>query len=330
MTYNTLNPVPSTDPRDLDDNAQAFDRFLMNATAAEPDRLGQMRKTWHQMEMDAAALVSPNVAALAAVTPAIDRAVFFNSSSPVGMGTYALTSFVRGLGSAATQAEFRTAIGALAVSDTGAYAGSAAKLTTPRNLVATGDASWAVSFDGSANVTAALTLSNTGVTAGTYGAVTVNAKGLVTAASAQTPIANGGTGAATAANARTNMGVLAQTDKPAWSAYTPTLTAAVNTFTSTSVTGKVLILFGIAYVQIRITVTTRGTGSVARVTLPNVALAGSAGMSLLAVETAVNGRTGSAQIESGLASLIVKDYNNGDLVSADGAIINISGCYPIA
>lgn len=61
--------------------------------------------------------------------------------------------------------------------------GSAAKLTTPRTISASGDGTWSVSFDGSANVTSALTLASTGVTAGTYSRVTVNAKGLVTAGS---------------------------------------------------------------------------------------------------------------------------------------------------
>ncbi|WP_029297156.1 phage tail protein [Chryseobacterium hispalense] len=61
--------------------------------------------------------------------------------------------------------------------------GSAAKLTTPRTISATGDGTWSVSFDGSANVTSAITLASSGVTAGTYSRVTVNAKGLVTAGS---------------------------------------------------------------------------------------------------------------------------------------------------
>ncbi|NML57686.1 phage tail protein [Chryseobacterium cheonjiense] len=59
--------------------------------------------------------------------------------------------------------------------------GSAAKLTTPRTISASGDATWSIAFDGSANATSALTLAPTGVAAGTYSQVTVNAKGLVTA-----------------------------------------------------------------------------------------------------------------------------------------------------
>ncbi|WP_315057971.1 hypothetical protein [Chryseobacterium indoltheticum] len=61
--------------------------------------------------------------------------------------------------------------------------GSAAKLTTARTISASGDATWATSFDGSANVTSALTLAATGVAAGTYDEVTVDAKGRVVAGS---------------------------------------------------------------------------------------------------------------------------------------------------
>lgn len=59
--------------------------------------------------------------------------------------------------------------------------GSSAKLTTARTISATGDGTWAVTFDGSANVASALTLAATGVAAGTYDQVTVDAKGRVTA-----------------------------------------------------------------------------------------------------------------------------------------------------
>ncbi|WP_321437249.1 hypothetical protein [uncultured Bacteroides sp.] len=68
---------------------------------------------------------------------------------------------------------------------TGALSGNAStatKLAAGRTIGITGDATWtSPSFDGSGNVTAALTLANTGVTAGTYRSVTVDAKGRVTA-----------------------------------------------------------------------------------------------------------------------------------------------------
>ena len=63
---------------------------------------------------------------------------------------------------------------------------AADKLTTARKISATGDAAWEVTFDGSANSTAVLTLATTGVTAGEYAVLTVDAKGRVTAGRALT------------------------------------------------------------------------------------------------------------------------------------------------
>lgn len=57
---------------------------------------------------------------------------------------------------------------------------TATSLASPRSITASGDASWTVNFDGSANATAALTLAASGVTAGTYRSVTVDVKGRVT------------------------------------------------------------------------------------------------------------------------------------------------------
>lgn len=65
-------------------------------------------------------------------------------------------------------------------------ASTATKLATARTLDVTGDATWQVSFDGSANVTGALTLATVNANVGSFGdsvtvpTVTVNAKGLVT------------------------------------------------------------------------------------------------------------------------------------------------------
>lgn len=322
MTYDTMNPVPSTDPRDLDDNAQAFDRFLQSDAAAEPDRLGVARKTYKQMERDAEALVAPNVAALAAVTAAADKGVFFNAAGPVGMGTYTLNAFNRSLGATADQPGFRAAIGAMALGDTGAYSGSAASLTNSRSISISGDANWAVSFNGSANVTAALTLNTV-------------------------PVNKGGTGGTTKAAAGTNLGVsavgtntseLAQSamvqaeinNKRAWTSYTPTLTAASGTFTSISATGKHMAAFGICHFQVVITVTTKGTGVKPIFTLPFPALAGSANLPLPGREGVVNGKWGGARITAGLLTAQCTDYADGDLATADGCVITINGYYPIA
>ncbi|ENV00343.1 hypothetical protein F969_00574, partial [Acinetobacter variabilis] len=67
---------------------------------------------------------------------------------------------------------------------TGELTGNAAtvtKLKTARTISLTGDATGSVSFDGSANVSTALTLANTGITAGTYRSLTIDAKGRATA-----------------------------------------------------------------------------------------------------------------------------------------------------
>lgn len=60
-------------------------------------------------------------------------------------------------------------------------AGKATKLATARKISISGDATGSTDFDGSVDKTIALTLANSGVTAGTYSAVAVDAKGRVIA-----------------------------------------------------------------------------------------------------------------------------------------------------
>lgn len=74
-------------------------------------------------------------------------------------------------------------------------AGTATKLANSRSITASGDLSWTVNFDGSANATAAATLATVNSNTGSFTKVTVNGKGLVTAASAAT-LADLGTTAA--------------------------------------------------------------------------------------------------------------------------------------
>lgn len=59
---------------------------------------------------------------------------------------------------------------------------TATKLATSRVIGITGDGAGSANFDGSANATISLVLANTGVTAGTYTKVTVDAKGRITSA----------------------------------------------------------------------------------------------------------------------------------------------------
>jgi microcystin-dependent protein len=82
-----------------------------------------------------------------------------------------------------------TAASNIGINFSTATVAQADKLTTPRNIAITGDLSWNVNFDGSVGVTSIGTLSNTGVSSGTYGSstqvgiLTVDSKGRITAAS---------------------------------------------------------------------------------------------------------------------------------------------------
>lgn len=78
------------------------------------------------------------------------------------------------------------------ISPVAGNADTATKLATARSIAATGDIGWSVTFDGSANVSSVATLANTGVGAGTFKSVTVDAKGRVTAGTNPTTLAGYG------------------------------------------------------------------------------------------------------------------------------------------
>jgi phage-related tail fiber protein len=95
------------------------------------------------------------------------------ASTPTTVSGYGITD-------AYTKAEVDSAISSV-TSGNVATASAADKLTTARNIAISGDASGTVSFDGSADVSIAATLADSGVAAGSYTKVDVNAKGIVTA-----------------------------------------------------------------------------------------------------------------------------------------------------
>ena len=110
-------------------------------------------------------------------------------------------------------------------------AASATKLATARTLSISGDATGSSSFDGSGNISTELTLVASGVIAGTYKSVTVDAKGRVTAATdVVTGLITSATASGTTNIATTNANTFLNiTEKVG--------TATASTGTSTQITG---------------------------------------------------------------------------------------------
>ncbi|MFU2475087.1 phage tail protein [Pseudomonas aeruginosa] len=106
-------------------------------------------------------------------------------SNPTTLGGYGITDALHASDAVTTPTANKllrlNAAGLLPASITG-NAATASRLAAPITLSASGDATWSARFDGATNVNGVLTLANSGVTAGTYAKVTVNAKGLVTGA----------------------------------------------------------------------------------------------------------------------------------------------------
>jgi hypothetical protein len=120
------------------------------------------------------------------------------------------------------------------VGDITGNAATATKLQTARTIATSGDATGtATSFDGTANITIPLTLAASGVTAGTYKSVTVDAKGRVTGGTNPTTLAGYGiTDAASTSGATFTGNVTA----PAFVSNVVTGTAPFTVTSTTAVT----------------------------------------------------------------------------------------------
>lgn len=107
--YNTGNPVPSIDPRDLDDNATNLDNLVNGVAAEYADRLGVMRKSYAGMEADIEELLdNPNLAAFAALVGVADRLPYFTGAGALSLAT--LTAQARLLLAGADSAAMRTTL----------------------------------------------------------------------------------------------------------------------------------------------------------------------------------------------------------------------------
>lgn len=117
-----------------------------------------------------------------------DDVLYYGKGTGGAGGTATSVISIAGTGAFLDLASTQTVSGAKTFSQTitgsvSGNAGTATKLATARAITATGDAGWTVSFDGSAAVSAALTLATVNSNVGTFTKLTVNGKGLVTAAS---------------------------------------------------------------------------------------------------------------------------------------------------
>ena len=144
----------------------------------------------------------------------VDNVLYYGKGTGGAGGSATTVEAIAGSGAYVALAGYQTIAGTKTFSSTisgsiNGNANTATTLATARNLSLTGDATATLSgFNGSANVSATLTLATSGVTASTYGTstavgqFTVDAKGRITAASAVNiafPVTsvNGSTGAVT-------------------------------------------------------------------------------------------------------------------------------------
>jgi hypothetical protein len=120
------------------------------------------------------------------------------------------------------------------------------------------------------------------------------------------------------------------TDKRAFTAYTPTVTASSGTYTTKSATGSYMVAFGICHFEFAVTITTKGTGATAVVTLPFAARAGWGGRVFPCREGAATRKVGVAVMDVGLAQVFLTAYDNTDIITGDGCVVYCNGSYPIA
>lgn len=114
--------------------------------------------------------------------------------------------------------------------------------------------------------------------------------------------------------------------KRVWTSYTPVVTASTGSYTLASATGSHMGAFGMRNVEMALTVTTKGTGVTAVLTLPVPAHASWIGRTLNARQANGSRKMGVAVIQDA-NTVFLTDYINADMVEASGAIVYINGAY---
>ena len=167
-----------------------------DVTASGPDRI---RLSAAEIRFDTYSVITGGGLFEEAATYGTNR-VIITETGNVGIGSAIPTSKLQVAGDVTPSVNNAYDLGSaslrwrnvFATTFNGAFQGNAdtaTKLLTTRNIAITGDLSWNVNFDGSANVTSTGTLASTGVVANTYGSSTqvpvfaVDSKGRITSVS---------------------------------------------------------------------------------------------------------------------------------------------------
>ena len=193
----------------------------------------------------------------------------------------------------------------------------ASALRTARTFTWTGDATGSLTFNGTSNVTTPLVLANSGVSAGTYKSVTVDAKGRVTAGSEVTPgmvTATTNTGAANVATTNTNtfLNITEKVGSNAATVKTSTqITGTGSVTVSSDATGKLTITGSQSIAGNAATATKFATAR----TINGVSFDGSADITLPLASTSVSG---TVQLNNTLTSTATTHA----LTAAQGKVLN--------
>jgi len=116
------------------------------------------------------------------------------------------------------------------------------------------------------------------------------------------------------------------------SIYVPILTANTGTYTAASVTGSYIQLGKLVFLEVSVTITTVGTGTNPLVTLPVQASSRNGSQIIIGCETAINGKTFTAELGWGGSDqnhMLFRNYD-GASPAASGVVLRACGFYEAA